>query len=72
MVYQWVDQNVKVTDDATMSTIVDDIVPKDSISNVQSQHSSRSSRSSVVSLKMRLETEQSEITAKAKRLKRKQ
>lgn len=70
-VSQWVDENEKVTgtDAVGISVTVDDIVPKDSISNVRSRHSARSS---IVSLKMLLESEQAELAAKAERLQRKQ
>lgn len=71
-VLQWVDENEKVTDSEAVGTsvIVDDIVPKDSISNVRSRHSSKGS--SIISLKMLLESEQAELSAKAERLQRKQ
>lgn len=74
-VIQWIDQNEKVTaNDATMNTTitVDDIAPKDSVSNVRSRRSSKSARSSIASLKMQLESEQAELAVKAEGLKRKQ
>lgn len=73
-VSQWIDENEKVTDtDAVgISITVDDIVPKDSASNVRSRHSSKSARLSIISFKMVLESEQAELAAKAERLQRKQ
>ena len=63
-VSKWVDQNEVSGNDATMGTAstVDDIVPNDSVSNASSRHSS------IISLKMHLQSEHAELAARAERL----
>ena len=67
-VSKWVDQNEVTGNDATMGTAstMDDIVPNDSVSNASSR------RSSIISLKMHLQSEHAELAARAERLQQKQ
>ena len=60
-VSKWVDQNEVTGNDPTMGTAstVDDIVPNDSVSNAPSR------RSSIISLKMHLQSEHAEMAARA-------